>query len=416
MKNYTYLYLGSLFVVQVLMTSCQQSKPQTENKKTDSSEIKKNQPKETKVERPTDRKFQDLSKYVAGISSEEGSSFKDLEKNGAWLGYASQNNIQWSNTVQPKFLTMSEWANTELKEVNEKKGLLFYPFSGPDFLHATAFFHEMDEIVMIGLEPAGTLPDPKKMNDKGTLNTYFAGMNRALYSILGLSFFQTNSMQVDYTGRVAADLDGTLSTILFFMSRTNHKILYYERIAINSDGKIVPASEVKVADVKKDSTYYGNRVDFENSKDGKRKSLYYFGVNLSNDVYIGLGGLNQRSDLKKYLSSLNITATYLKSASFLMYKPFFSIIKEVILDKSQYVLQDDSGMAFSNFTSGSWDLTLYGRYAGPIPLFANYWQNDMAQAYTMKKYPVKNLPFGIGYQYVRGNSNLMLAKKIEKAK
>ena len=56
-----------------------------------------------------------------------------------------------------------------------------------------------------------------------------------------------------------------------------------------------------------------------------------------------------------------------------------------------------------------WDITLFGSYYAPIPLFRNRVQIDLRQAY--KDGNVKPLPFGIGYQYRKGTSNLMLAAK-----
>jgi len=64
-----------------------------------------------------------------------------------------------------------------------------------------------------------------------------------------------------------------------------------------------------------------------------------------------------------------------------------------------------------NFTNDKWELTFFGTYAGPISLFASYYQADMAQAYANGKYKVRPLTFGIGYQYAKGTSNLMLAEK-----
>jgi hypothetical protein len=48
---------------------------------------------------------------------------------------------------------------------------------------------------------------------------------------------------------------------------------------------------------------------------------------------------------------------------------------------------------------------------GPISLFRNRYQTAMRDAYKNKE-NVKPLPFGIGYQFREGSSNLMLAKKI----
>jgi hypothetical protein len=359
----------------------------------------------------TDRKFNDIARFIAGLPTEEGSELVKLGETPAWKQYAQSVDAQWKNINDRKLPKMLTWAKEELKAVNDQKGTLFYPFSGADFQHAAIFFPEAEETVMIGLEPIGKMPEFEKINQKGSLGAYFNGIRRSLVTIMEYSFFKTNDMAVDFTGRVTYDIDGTLPVILLFMARSNHRILFYERVAINQEGKIVKPEDIVLPKGEKNYTYYGTKITYRREdKPDEVKNLYYFGVNLSNDAYMGQGGLNQRKDLMKYLESLPIHATYLKSASYLMYKDFFSKIREVILNKSKYVLQDDSGMALKNFLNDKWGLTFYGRYAGPISLFANYWQNDMKKAFE-KKEQVRPLPFGIGYQFREGSSNLMLAKK-----
>lgn len=408
MKFYSkYAFYGFCMIA---LAACSSGGKGSEGKKTTAADSLKGKEIKQEKARPTDRAFNDMGRFIAGLPSEEGSKMSAYEKDPTWQNYVASANNQWAG-INKKFEVMTKWRDEELKATTKAGGLLFYPFSGPDFLHAAAFFPTVEEVVMIGLEPIGSLPDFEKISKKG-MGGYFNGIQRGLFSILGLSFFQTNDMANDYTGRVNTDVDGTLPALMLFVERTGHKILYYEKVAIAADGKLIPATEIKVADPKKDTTYYGTRIDYQAPNSDKRRSLYYFGLNLSNDRYMGLGGLNQRSDLLNYLKSLNITSTYLKSASFLMYKPYFSIIRDLILEKAKFVLQDDSGMAFENFTKGGkWDITLFGVYAGPIPLFSNYWQNDIAQAYKQGTYPVRPLPFGIGYQYRQGSSNLMLATK-----
>jgi hypothetical protein len=355
----------------------------------------------------TDRKYNDIARFIAGLPAEEGSMYQELCKKKEWINYAKNADAQWKNILENKRPKLVKWRNEELQEVNTQAGTLFYPFSGPDFLHAGTFFPEMDKIVMIGLEPLGTLPDIEKIS-KQNLAAYFNGVQRTLVTVLQYSFFKTLDMQVDLTGRVVSTIDGTLPIIMLFMARTDHKVLFYEKMALTKEGTLVPASEYKGDK----STYYATKIDYQRAdKPEERKTLYYFSVNLSNDYYEGKGGLNQRKDLKTFLETLDFKTVYLKSASYLMYKPYFSVIKNIILNQTHYLLQDDSGMAFSNFTNGKWDLTLFGKYVGPISLFANYWQQDMNLAYKNKKYKIRPLPFGIGYQFKEGTSNLILAKK-----
>ena len=92
-----------------------------------------------------------------------------------------------------------------------------------------------------------------------------------------------------------------------------------------------------------------------------------------------------------------------------MYKPHFSAIREFILDQSLYVLQGDSGIPLRYFDPAGWDLRFYGTYAGPIALFSNCYQADMANMY--KSQDIQPLPFGIGYRHRARTSNLMFASK-----
>ena len=367
---------------------------------------KEEKPKKKVIE--ADRQYNDIARFIAGMPTEEGSALQEQSKTANWKQYAQATESQWATINQSKTPKMIAWAGEELKEINQKGGTLFYPFGGADFLHAATFFPEFDQVVMMGLEPIGNMPDFDKIAKKGTLPAYLNSIRISLVTILQYSFFRTIDMANDFTGRVAQDVDGTLPVLLLFMERTNHRIINYEKVAISPEGKIIKAS-----DSKEKNAYIGTKIIYRREANpDEAKTLYYFSANLSNDPFGNLAGFNNRKDLKAFIEGLDITATYLKSASYLMYNGSFFGVRDLILDKSKYVLQDDSGMPLINFSKSKhkWDLTFYGVYAGPISLFSNRWQQDMKVAYT-KKEQVRPLPFGIGYQYREGSSNLMLAKK-----
>ncbi|HAI76468.1 MAG TPA: hypothetical protein DCM08_09480, partial [Microscillaceae bacterium] len=338
-KLRTFLFLSIVIAVSLSLQSCGGGQSQAN---VDKNKANKDEKKEVKPpSRPTDRKFDDIAHFIAGMKGDEGTTLATLEQEPVWITYSNNTNAQWKKILEERWPTLVKWRDDELQATTKAGGLLFYPFSGPDFLHASTFFPSVDEIVMIGLEPIGTMPDIEKIKQAG-LGAYLNGIQNSLFAILNYSFFRTLAMQVDLTGKNVATVDGTLPVLMLFMARTDHKILYYEKVAINPEGKIVPAAEIKVDAGAKDNTYYGTRLDFQAPGSDKRKTLYYFGVNLSNDTYAGLGGLNQRTDLYTFLKNLNITTTYLKSASYLMYSASFSMIRDLILEKSKYVMQDDS--------------------------------------------------------------------------
>ncbi len=56
---------------------------------------------------------------------------------------------------------------------------------------------------------------------------------------------------------------------------------------------------------------------------------------------------------------------------------------------------------------------MYGKYNGPIPLFKGHFQKDYFNDYQKNKDKIRNLDFGIGYVYTKGQSNLMKAEKLK---
>jgi hypothetical protein len=353
---------------------------------------------------PEDTKFADLSNFVAGVEGGTSSFLNSLEAKSTWQSYKTSMDGLWKKTNE-KLPVMREWSKSEMGEANEGGGTLFYPFSGPDFLHADVFFPEHENIVMIGLEPIGTYPDMIEKSAEGKDQVYLNGVRRSMHMILGKSFFRTIAMANDFNGEV----DGTLPVLMQFMNRTGHTVLFQEIVGVTASGELT--TEI---DDMPDSTYFGNRYYFKRDGAEQVRTLTYFAVNLQNKPYVSRGGLvakglEDRKDFVAYLNSLKMKSTYLKSASYLMHRPTFSIVRNIILDNCEYVLQDDSGIPIKYFDESKWDLTYYGHFQNPISLFAERQQLDLKEAY--KGEGVKDLPFGIGYQYMKGVSNLMKAKK-----
>ena len=72
--------------------------------------------------------------------------------------------------------------------------VVFYMFSGPDFLYANAFFPNASTYVMSGLEPIGSVPDLTKLS-RDSLAHGLSNIEESLNSILRYSFFQTIEMR-----------------------------------------------------------------------------------------------------------------------------------------------------------------------------------------------------------------------------
>lgn len=347
---------------------------------------------------PVDPEIDALAMLLGGEQNGDSGMYKRIEQQSFWSEFQTKVNGMWKKTTD-KLPVMKSWATKSLSDVNSEGGTLFYPFSGPDFLHADVFFSAYDNIIMVGLEPIGDKPDLLSKSDD-TLVPYFEGINQSLNAILGLSFFRTVAMAEDFQGEV----DGTLPILLHFMNRRGYEVLYHERLVLLSNGTL--SGDLAQAT---DSSYFANRYYFKEKGTDKTKKLTYFSVNLQNTAYGASPGLSRRKDMTEFLKNENITASYLKSASYLLHRPSFSIVRDIILTESEFILQDDSGIPLNFFQADRWSLTFYGSYTKPISLFASRHQEDLKLIYETKDDRVKDLPFGIGYMYQKGTSNLMKA-------
>ena len=69
--------------------------------------------------------------------------------------------------------------------------------------------------------------------------------------------------------------------------------------------------------------------------------------------------------------------------------------------------ENDSGIPIKNFDSSAWGMRYFGHYPGPIELFKQHFQPDLAAIYHKSNPPP--LPFGFGYRWHPSESSLILA-------
>lgn len=331
------------------------------------------------------------AKILAGIKEGDNGNFLELEDTEAWQSHYNALSSSWSKLETQQISKVREWTATELKDINTSNFAVFYPFSGPDFLYSYSLFPQAKEMVLVGLEPVGSVPDLASL-DSSQFNYKLQEVRNSLYAILQFSFFRTNDMKVDLQKQ------GVLPILYVFMARTNNRILDVDYISLNQEGNIQSLSENLTPGVK---------IAFVPQGEKEPRTLYYFSADLSND------GMTKHPEIAEFVAKLDNPVTYLKAASYLMYYDSFSQIKDVILSQSSYLLQDDSGMPLSSFNNDKWDLEFYGNYTTPIALFSNRYQPELRQIYATNKSEIKPLNFGIGYQFQVNNSNLMLAKAKE---
>jgi hypothetical protein len=360
---------------------------------------------------PKTRDADDAARFLAGMKSKPGSAFADLEQDEGWKTHQKELDAMWGRTESRSLTAMRDFQSKELNNEAIQKSPLFYPFSGPDALMMNVFFPHNSTYVMVGLEPPGTLPTPAQFKKKKDLAAHLAAERKTVNDVLGRSFFITSYMDAQFRGQVT---DGLLQPILHLLVRTNHSIVGYRYVKIDETGKVLerdpnepaaPKTEKTAAEKKAapKSTNKGVEVDFVDDATNKVHRLYYFSLNLADDH------LSNNKAFCDFVPQLKGMTSYFKATSYMTHRPEFSIIRNLVLDGSNTVLQDDSGLPYKLYTDPPWHVQLYGNYDKPIKPFLWLEQKDLRQAY--QKNSPKPLNFHIGYGLAQLPSNLLLATK-----
>ncbi len=304
----------------------------------------------------------------------------------AWKQHVAQFGGDYAAHRDRVLIPMSEWSATEIQPRQGAGGTVRYLFSGPDIVHAFHMFPSAETFILCGLEPIGEAPDISAL-DEGNVSRALAEVRNALGEIIQLSFFRTKDMKEDLQ---FATFRGTTPLIMVFLAKSGQYVKELEFLQLGKDGSLTSKGLDHVG-------ANGVRMVFSPRRLEQPRTLYYFSADLSNGGF-STGGIGP------WLATQPEGSAYLKAASFLMHDDWFSNVRDHLLAHSFQIVQDDSGIPYRRFDVASWDATLYGVYEGPIELFQERYQADLHSAYRVGSVP---LPFGTGYKWRKGESNLM---------
>ena len=341
---------------------------------------------------PYDTLTDDVASFISGMEHGKSGCLARLDSTTKWEQFSFRIDSGFLDLDTSRFVKMEKWADSELID-RHGSTTLFYPFGGPDFLNANIFYPNADKYILIGLEPVGGLPDLCNMPDD-LINKYLEDVRYSLKDIFKRSYFITGNM---IGALKKSSVNGAVPVISLFIERNGYNIVSINHVGIDSTG--ICQIEDSLKNIKK--LTHGIRIDFAADTGRRVQSVFYFQTDISDE------GLKNNSGFQKYLSMLPESYTYLKAASYLMHWSGFSIIRNVVFDKSKSILQDDSGIAYRYFDKTKWDIHLYGKYARPGKEFSWINETDLAKAYSDPS--VKPVPFTLGYNWRTQQINLLYA-------
>jgi hypothetical protein len=329
----------------------------------------------------------DTARLLAGLEPAAASPLAAFTQDAGWQRHAKYFNSAWTDLDARQLSRIGAWSR---KNVAQPSPVVFYMFSGPDYLYADAFFPEATTYVLSGLEPVGQVSEIAGLSPHA-LAQDLRELQGSLNSVLSFSFFITKKMKTELSG---GRLTGTLPILYVFLARSGKTIREVSYVSLDENGALQSAATPAKA-----GPANGVKIVFAKG-DGPPRTLYYFSTDLSD------GGV-KRSGFLKFCEGLGTGDSLLKSASYLMHSGSFAIVRDFILAHSAAVAQDDSGIPVRYFAAKEWDLRPFGNYLGPISLFPGRAQPGMRDLF--RKGRAEPLDFGIGYRWRPRESNLLLA-------
>ena len=338
----------------------------------------------------------DTARFLAGLPLAPNSPLLPLTQDPAWQQHAVFFDQAWTKMNARQFTGIREWEANYLPAASGPVPVVFYFFSGPDFLYANQFFPNASTYILAGTEPIGPLPDVGRFAGPA-LSPVLHDFETALNSVLRFSFFITKDMKTDLQ---RDNLKGTLPLFYVFLARADKSITDITFISLDKKGN--PRITAPDSTSKSEAVVAGVRITFTGAPGSAPQTLYYFTTDLSDDA------IRAQPGFMKFCAQQGLGDSLLKSASYLMFESGFSAARDFLLTHSRLIIQDDSGIPITAFDPAKWDLRLFGNYIGPIDLFKQYFQPQLQTLYQAS-HPAE-LHFGLGYRWRRDESALIVAQ------
>ena len=298
-------------------------------------------------------------------------------------------NNDWNRHYLKTLLPMSEWAKTEIKQhITNDHYSVFYPFSGPDIAFAQTLYNNADNYILVGLEKAAS--KESLIFSEKNIDQFLSKTPEIFFYTSRLGFFRTKDMSKQFNDAGLADV------IIFYLKRVNCKILDVKRGNWNAiKGEIEEVNNNQESDV--------FMVNFE-LPNHKKSHIYYFSKDLSDQ------NLVKDDKFLDWVTNIDTNMySFNKAASYLMHAGGFTKVRNLLIEKSKFHVQDDTGIPYRFLYNSNKIVTLYGVYNKLIKLFEFNFQKDLKQAYDNEENK-KSLPFSLGYNSAHGESNLQTVR------
>jgi hypothetical protein len=339
------------------------------------------------------------AQLLAGIEPPPGDPrIERLVASPQWLAHRDWLQSRWVK-VKPRLAAMARWRQESLPLDDASRRTLIYPFSGPDFLNAHALFADHPHYVFFSLERPGSLPDIAALAEPQQVRM-LEDTRAALQDIFERNYFITDYMTRQLT---TPYVSGTVPVIAVMMALTGHRIesiepldpfpeltQEYSRPQARRPAKLLRGVQIRFAPA--------------DGPAGSARTLEYYSLDATDRA------LRWYPAFVEHVGRRQPATALLKSASYLLHDDQFSRVREMLLARTDVVVQDDTGIPLRHLVAAGWDVRLFGVYAPPIKPLAWGAQPDLKVAFEAAG-AVPPLDFPFGYHGKDGRSMLLLARR-----
>ncbi len=373
------------------------------------------EPRSLVLERPAlpspvhSSRWQEQALLLAGQSLPPESPFYELSLCLSFRRHAAAMDVFWDQVRKDSLNEMIPWRKRNVPRELARNPVV-YPLSGADYLNAYALFPEAPQYLFIALESPGVLPDLYRMTERER-EQGLAAIRRAVATVASVNYMKSKILRKEMSN---AYMPGTLPVFLLLAAGLGHTVEEVHPVILDAAGNMLDSEWAtdnpalrKGRRAEAPGVIHGLRMVIRDPASQQSKTVMYLQVRLREEA-VGLGTREGR-----FLRKIHNCNTIFKAAVYLLHDDDYEAVRRFVLDRSDLILQDDSGLPYRFFRAEDWEEHLFGTYTRIPPLggIPNPPQQPLlARRFRERSEPL-TFPYGYGVLQGKGKSNLMLFVK-----
>jgi hypothetical protein len=291
--------------------------------------------------------------------------------------------------------------------------VVVYPFGGGDLTSALATFPELHEITTISLEPAGDvrpIAHPLDWVVRGRLADELAAHRDHVERLFAKAHSRTDNLDKEAHTELPGEIVFALAALV--VHGAEPVSLRYFRL--QADGSPVYVTDADIAAVAKSpkathKLFENAELRFRKDNDADAGAT----VQVLRHIAFNLDDAHLRADpaLLAYLDREGKVAAMTKAASHLLWSPHFSVIRTWLLEHTDWMISDSTGIPPRFAKPAGFGQETYGTFDGPAP-FGLYNDGDAKDFKALfAAEPRRELAFRYGYPDRDGHAHMIVTAR-----